>query len=78
MKFRLKKSVNNKDYFVLVADNGEIVMLSEMYESLQGAKHGIAVIQKGFAEGDVRVASGDDDKILKPWWRDAIDAFRGR
>ncbi len=43
--FLIKISSNRQYYFVLKANNGEIVMTSETYTSLQSAKHGISVVK---------------------------------
>jgi uncharacterized protein len=45
-KFELKKSKNDKFYFNLLAGNGQIIMVSEMYESKASAQNGIASVQK--------------------------------
>jgi len=44
-KFELKLSRNKKYYFVLKADNGEIVLTSELYNQKQSAEHGINIIK---------------------------------
>jgi uncharacterized protein len=45
-KFELKKSKNEKYFFNLLAGNGQIIMVSEMYESKASAQNGIASVQK--------------------------------
>jgi uncharacterized protein len=49
-KFELKKSKNDKFYFNLLAGNGQIIMVSEMYESKASASNGIASVQKNAAD----------------------------
>ena len=46
MKFVIRKSKNEKFYFVLKARNGEVIAVSEMYESKQGCKKGIRAVRK--------------------------------
>lgn len=46
MNFVIKKSKNDKFYFILKARNGEVVAVSEMYESKQGCKKGIRAVKK--------------------------------
>lgn len=43
--FEVRKSEANKPYFVLVANNGEIILTSEEYESKQGCEKGIASVK---------------------------------
>jgi uncharacterized protein len=45
-KFELKKSKNDKFFFNLLAGNGQIIMVSEMYESKASAQNGITSVQK--------------------------------
>ena len=47
-KFELKISKNGKYFFNLLAGNGQIILLSEMYESKTAAENGIASVQKKF------------------------------
>lgn len=44
-KYTLKKSSNSKFYFVLHAANGQVILTSEMYETKDGAKTGIASVR---------------------------------
>lgn len=44
-KYALKKSTNGKFYFILHAANGQPILNSEMYESKDGAKTGIASVR---------------------------------
>jgi uncharacterized protein len=46
MKFVIRLSKNTKFYFVLKARNGEVIAVSEMYESKQGCRKGIRAIRK--------------------------------
>ena len=43
--FELKVSTNNEPYFVLKAQNGEVIGKSQMYSSEAAAKVGIASVQ---------------------------------
>ena len=45
-----KTSTDNKDYFVVVANNGEPLATSETYESKQGMEKGIAALKKAVRE----------------------------
>lgn len=40
-KFTLNKSTNSQYYFNLKADNGQVILTSEMYVSKQGCQNGI-------------------------------------
>jgi hypothetical protein len=44
--FELKISTANEPYFVLKAQNGEVIGKSQMYSSEAGAQTGIASVQK--------------------------------
>ncbi|WP_237333746.1 YegP family protein, partial [Vibrio anguillarum] len=47
-KYVIKKSTkdtNQPYYFVLKADNGQVIATSEMYASKQGAENGIASVK---------------------------------
>lgn len=47
-KYVIKKSTKDTDqpyYFVLKADNGQVIATSEMYASKQGAENGIASVK---------------------------------
>lgn len=46
MKYEIKKSSDNQFYFVLKAQNREIIAVSEMYKTKQDCKKGIASIRK--------------------------------
>lgn len=43
--FQLKKSQNDKYYFVLTAKNGQVIAQSEMYNSKDAAENGIASVK---------------------------------
>jgi uncharacterized protein YegP (UPF0339 family) len=45
-RYERKESVNNKDYFVLKASNGQIIGNSEMYASKAGMENGIESVKK--------------------------------
>lgn len=49
-KFELKLAKNGEFHFNLLADNGQIVLTSEMYKTKASAENGIASIQKNAAE----------------------------
>ena len=55
-QFELKKSKNGKHFFNLLATNGEIVLTSQMYASIAGARKGIA---------SVRSNAGADDRYKR-------------
>ena len=58
-KFEIKKSSNSKFYFNLKSKgNGEIIATSEMYNSKQSCKDGIAAVKR-----DARDAEIDDTTI---------------
>lgn len=44
--FELRLSQDEQHYFVLKADNGEIVLVSETYESKGGARKGIKAVME--------------------------------
>jgi uncharacterized protein len=45
-KFELKKSKNDKFFFNLLASNGQIILVSEMYEAKASAVNGIESVKK--------------------------------
>jgi uncharacterized protein len=45
-KFIIKKASNGEFYFNLKADNGEIILTSEMYKARDSAVNGIASVKK--------------------------------
>lgn len=45
-RYDRKMSKNGKHYFVLKAGNGEIIGMSEMYETTGGREKGIAAVKK--------------------------------
>jgi len=45
-RYERKQSVNNKQYFVLKASNGQIIGNSEMYSSKAGRENGIESVKK--------------------------------
>ncbi|MBK5205943.1 MAG: YegP family protein [Polaromonas sp.] len=49
-KFELKQSKNHKYFFTLLADNGQIVLTSEMYEAKASAINGIESVRKNSAD----------------------------
>jgi len=44
-KFTIKRSTNNQFYFVLKANNGEIILTSETYTTNQSCRVGIASVK---------------------------------
>ncbi len=53
-KFEIKKSSNSKFYFNLRSKgNGEIIATSEMYESKQNCKNGIAAVKRDAPNAEV-------------------------
>jgi uncharacterized protein YegP (UPF0339 family) len=52
--FELKTSASGKAYFVLRASNKEIIGKSEMYESVAGAKRGIASVKRNCGSDAVK------------------------
>lgn len=53
MRFVINNSSNNQYYFVIKADNGEVIVTSETYYAKQSAKHTIDVIRNGASSADV-------------------------
>lgn len=49
-KFELKKAKNGEIHFSLKASNGQIILTSEMYKSMDSAKNGIESIKKNATE----------------------------
>ena len=49
-KFEIKAAANGTFMFVLKAGNGEVVLTSQMYKSLAGAKRGVASVQRNAAD----------------------------
>jgi uncharacterized protein len=45
-RFELKEAKDGQIYFVLKAGNHQVIGMSEMYKSKQGAENGIASVQK--------------------------------
>lgn len=53
-KFEIKKSRNGKFYFNLKSKgNGEIIATSEMYNSKQACKNGIAALKRDAPDAEV-------------------------
>lgn len=53
MKFEIFKGQNNKVYFNLKAKNGQVILQSQGYSNISGAKSGIKSVQKN-AQDDSR------------------------
>ena len=68
-KFEIKAAANGKFMFNLKAGNGEVILTSQMYKSLAGAKRGIASVQRNAADAarfETRTAkSGEVYFVLK-------------
>ena len=52
--YAIKKSSNDKFYFVLHAVNGEVIATSQMYADKQGARKGIESVRKNGPSEDIR------------------------
>jgi uncharacterized protein YegP (UPF0339 family) len=52
-KFVLKKSKNDKYYFVLAAKNGQVIAQSEMYVTHENAMNGIKSVQCCAPEAEI-------------------------
>ena len=48
-----KISINSKYYFILKAANGQVIGVSEMYETSVGKEKGIEAVKKNAGEADV-------------------------
>lgn len=55
-------SDNGKPYFVLKAKNGEIIGVSEMYESTQAMENGIKSVMKNGQTSEIIDLTDDDDE----------------
>jgi uncharacterized protein YegP (UPF0339 family) len=44
--FELRRSTDERHYFVLKADNGEIILVSETYDTKAGARKGIDTVMR--------------------------------
>ena len=49
-KFEIKTTSNGKFLFNLKAANGEVILTSQMYKSLDGAKRGVSSVQRNAAD----------------------------
>jgi uncharacterized protein len=47
IRFDKKKAANGKFYFILKAGNGQIIGLSQMYESEEGCQNGVDSVIEG-------------------------------
>ena len=52
-KFERKTSTNDKPYFNLKASNGQVIGISEMYESESSRENGIESVKKNAPEAEV-------------------------
>jgi uncharacterized protein YegP (UPF0339 family) len=65
-KFDLKKSKSDQFYFSLLADNGQSILQSEMYETKASAQNGIESVKKN---------SGDDARYNRLTAKDGSPYF---
>lgn len=63
--FELKRSKSNDYYFVLKAENGNVILTSEMYKTKDSVENGIASVQKncGLDERYARATSAANGKF---------------
>ena len=62
-KFLIKKSINEQYYFVLKANNSEIILTSEMYTQLYSLKNWIqSVIENSYYDSQYNRLISSDDK----------------
>lgn len=59
---RSEKNTRQPYYFVLVATNGQVIAMSEMYSSKQAAQNGIRSVQENAQTEDIR------DKTKPMFW----------
>ena len=52
-KFEIRRSSDGQFYFVLKAENGEIIARSERYASKQGARNGIDSVRRNAPSSEV-------------------------
>ncbi|MGU3374659.1 YegP family protein [Chryseobacterium sp. M5A1_1a] len=52
-RYDRRVAVNNKDYFVLKARNGEIIGKSQLYSSNTGMENGIASVKSNAPEAEI-------------------------
>lgn len=65
-KFEIFVGTDDKFYFHLKAENGEIIAASQGYTTKQSAEHGIDVIKKIAAQAAVLDLSLDQNQALTP------------
>lgn len=62
-RFEILDSKDNQIYFVLKAKNGEIILVSETYKSMQGLLNGIrSVKENSLDKGNFKISKSEDDK----------------
>lgn len=52
-RFERRTSINNKDYFVLKAGNGEIIGKSQLYSTKQGMENGIQSVKENAPQAEI-------------------------
>lgn len=52
--FEVRKNKNGKYYFVLKANNGQVIVKSFAYATLTAAYNGIKVVQKYAVKADIK------------------------
>ncbi|MCQ9634468.1 YegP family protein [Chryseobacterium sp. WG23] len=52
-RYDRRKAVNNKDYFVLKARNGEIIGKSQLYSTKSGMENGITSVKNNAASAEI-------------------------
>jgi uncharacterized protein YegP (UPF0339 family) len=51
---QIKTAENGETYYTVVAKNGEVLVTSETYESIQSCRKGIAALKKVIRDVDVK------------------------
>lgn len=65
-KFEIFVGSDDKFYFHLKAENGEIIAASQGYTSKQSAENGIDAIKRISAQAEVLDLTRDEDQALAP------------
>ena len=81
-KIIIKRTSNGGYHFTIVANNSEVVGVSQTYKSLKSAENGIESIRKNVDAPveDQTLARGFEEKKCPKWviYKDAADDFRFR
>lgn len=80
-RFESRVAKNNEDYFVLKAGNGEIIGVSETYESKQGMENGIQSVMENAPDAEVCYEGGLYDTTVivngtQKTWNDVDISFQ--